>query len=265
MLFLASILVSAGFLAFPPNVEVGALSAVVVDSKDQIFVLHRGPQPLMAFDKKGKFVRAWGEGLFKVAHGLRIDRNGELWTTDNGNHTLRKFTTDGKLLLSVEGKFKSPDDIVFATDGTAYVADTGNGRIVHMSATGELLGSWGKKGKGEGEFATAHAIAIDSRDRVYVADRGNNRVQVFEPSGKFVASWSGFGNPFGLLVAGGELIVSDGDAHRMTHLALDNGKIVSQWGDPSTLKLPHLMSMDSKRRLYVAEVNGKRVQIFKRK
>jgi len=264
MLFVASILVSSGFLAFPPNVEVGALSAVVVDSKDRIYVLHRGPQALLAFDRKGRFVRAWGEGLFKVAHGLRVDRNGDIWTTDNGNHILRKFSPDGKLLLSVEGKFRSPDDIVFARDGTAYVADTGNGRIVHMSAGGEILGSWGKKGKGEGEFATAHALAIDGRDRIYVADRGNHRVQVFEPSGKFVAAWSGFGNPFGLLVAGEELIVSDGDAHRMTHLSLTDGRILSQWGDPASLKLPHLMSMDSRRRLYVAEVNGKRVQIFRR-
>jgi len=263
MWLLASVLyVSSGFLEFPKDLELGAMSAVVVGPRDTIYVLHRGPKPLVAFDAKGKFLRAWGEGLFKVAHGLRIDRKGNIWTTDNGNHALRQFSPDGRLLKTIEGQFRSPDDVVFGSDGSIFVADSGNGRIAKLDAEGKLVTSWGKKGAGESEFGTAHALAIDSRDRVYVADRGNNRVQVFSPDGKFLAAWKGFGNPFGLLVVGRELLVSDGDAHRITHLALDSGNVASQWGDPSTLQLPHLMSTDSHGRLFVAEVNGKRVQIF---
>jgi hypothetical protein len=66
-----------------------------------------------------------------------------------------------------------------------------------------------------------------------------------------------------LLVAGKELLVSDGDAMRISHLSLDSGKVVSQWGDAETLQLPHLMAMDAAGTLYVAEVNGKRVQKFR--
>jgi sugar lactone lactonase YvrE len=127
------------------------------------------------------------------------------------------------------------------------------------------MSTWGRKGKARGEFAAAHGLAIDSRDRVYVADRGNNRVQVFDLSGEVLAEWAGFGNPFGLLVAGPHLMVTDGDAHRISHLALDGGRVEMQWGDPQTLQLPHLMALDSHGRLYVAEVTGKRVQIFKRR
>jgi hypothetical protein len=64
-------------------------------------------------------------------------------------------------------------------------------------------------------------------------------------------------------VAGDELLVSDGEAHTITHLALEDGRMRQQWGNPEMLKLPHLMAEDSRRRLYVAEVNGKRVQIFR--
>ena len=55
---------------------------------------------------EGKFVRAFGTGMFKVPHGLRIDREGNIWTTDNGNHVLRKFTSEGRLVttLGTEGK-----------------------------------------------------------------------------------------------------------------------------------------------------------------
>src|SRR5262245_13494977 len=74
---------SVGFLAFPPEVKLGPMSAVAIDAEDRIFVLHRGTPPLVALDKEGKFVRAWGDKLFKVPHGLRIDRAGHIWTTDN--------------------------------------------------------------------------------------------------------------------------------------------------------------------------------------
>ena len=263
MLLAAAAYISAGFIALPPSIEIGAMSAVAVDQRDNIYVLHRGPRPLLKFDKHGKFVKAWGEGLFKVAHGLRIDRVGNVWTTDNGNHLLRKFSPGGELLATLgEGVLKAPDDIVFASDGSLFVADSGNGRIAHMTPDGKLIGSFGKRGQAEGEFATAHGLAIDAHDRLYVADRGNLRVQVFSPDGKLAAVWSGFGQPFCVAVVKDQLLISDGDANTISHVALETGKMTAQWGDKQTLQLPHIMAVDSRGRLFVAEVNGKRVQIF---
>jgi DNA-binding beta-propeller fold protein YncE len=264
---------SAGFLKFPAEVEIGAMSAVAIDAENRIFVLHRGEPPLVAFDADGQFIRGWGQGLFKVPHGLRVDREGNIWTTDNGNHVLRKFNREGRLLatLGSEGKpaggkdgFRAPDDLVFDSRGNIYVADSGNGRIASLAPDGTFILQWGQKGKERGQFATAHGLAIDSRDRIYVADRGNKRVQVFDRDGKFLAQWGGFGNPFGLLVVGDELLVSEGDIHKIFHLSLADGKIVASWGDPQTLLLPHLMAVNSKGTLFIAEVNGKRVQMFAR-
>jgi DNA-binding beta-propeller fold protein YncE len=263
---------SKGFLQFPPEVEVGPMSSVALDAVDRIFALHRGEPPLVAFDKDGKFIRAFGTGMFKVPHGLRVDREGHVWTTDNGNHVLRKFTREGRLLatLGTENKpaggkegFRAPDDLVFDSQGNLYIADSGNGRIVKLAPDGSFLLEWGKKGKEPGQFATAHGLAIDKQDRIYVADRGNQRVQVFDSSGKHLADWSGFGNPFGLLVVGEQLLVSEGDIHKI--FVLDRaGKITASWGNPQSLLLPHLMAVDSKGTLYVTEVNGKRVQLFAR-
>src|SRR5262245_58781557 len=181
--------VSTGFLKFPVEVELGAVSAVAIGKADQIYVLHRGEPPLVEFAADDSYVRGWGQGMFKVPHGLRVDRDGNIWTTDNGNHVLRKFTPEWKLAATpgTEGKpggsregFRAPDDLVFDSLGNLYVADSGNGRIVKLSSDGVYLAEWGKKGKAEGQFATAHALAVDSQDRIYVADRGNKRVQVFD-------------------------------------------------------------------------------------
>lgn len=265
--------VSEGVLAIPSSVQMGAVSAVDIDADGRVYVLHRGEPPVLAFGRDGRYTHGFGNGMFKVAHGLRIDRAGYVWTTDNGRHVLRKFSRDGKLLATygVEDapgdgpdNFRSPDDLVFASDGSIYVADAGNGRIVRLKADGSYVSEWGRKGKADGEFAAAHGIAIDSADRIYVADRGNNRVQVFSPAGKFVAAWTDFGNPFGVLVVGDVLLVSDGDVHRISHLRLTDGKITAQWGDPQTLQLPHLMAVSPEGKLYVAEVNGNRVQIFRK-
>jgi hypothetical protein len=87
---------------------------------------------------------------------------------------------------------------------------------------------------------------------------------VFDSAGKHLADWGGFGNPFGLIVIGGELLASEGDIHKMFHFDLRDGKIVASWGDPQVLQLPHLMAVNSKGTLFVAEVNGKRVQMFSR-
>src|SRR5687768_10959391 len=124
--------VSRGFVMFPATIEVEAVSAVAVDKEDNVYVLQRGKVPLLMFDKEGKFIRTWGQGLFKVPHGLRVDSEGHIWTTDNGNHVLRKFNRDGKLLatLGTEGKpgsgesaFRAPDDLVFDSHDNLYVAD----------------------------------------------------------------------------------------------------------------------------------------------
>ena len=225
------------------------MSAVEVDSKGRIYVLHRGEPPLLQFDKNGQYVKGWGEGTFKVAHGLRIDRDDNIWTTDNALHVIRKFSPEGKLLLTLgeEGKggddekhFRSPDDLVFnAARRDVYRGcrqrphrASQEGRHVHRRM--------GTKGQGQPHGPASLPPRTASRSiakgRIYVADRGNKRIQVFAPDGKFVAEWTGFGNPFGALVVGNELLVSDGDANTISHLSLRDGKMVKQWGDAEMLE-----------------------------
>ena len=261
---------SVGFVKTPASIELGAVSAVALDQRGGIYVLHRGEPPILVFDSAGEYKHGWGDGMFKVAHALRVDTDGNLWTTDNGSHVIRKFTPAGKLLLTLgeldvpgadKTHFRSPDDLVFSSSGEIFVADAGNGRIVHLSAEGKWLAQWGKKGAEPGEFKLAHSLAIDSGDRIYVGDRGNNRVQVFQPSGKLAAVWSGFGNPFGVQVVGEHLLVSEGEVNKMIQLDME-GNVTGSWGEPGDIGLPHLMALGPDQTLYVAEVNGKRVQKF---
>ena len=267
---------SVGFLKFPPEAKVGVMSGIDIDRKGNIYVLHRGEQPVAKFNPKGEYVRSWGAGRFKVAHVVKAGPDGNIWTADNGNHVLRVFTPEGQLLRTIgevgvagndETHFRAPDDILWASNGHYSVADAGNARIIHFDGSGKYLSQWGKKGKGPSEFSAAHSMIIDKQDRIYVGDRGNKRIQVFDRDGKFLAEWTGFGNPFGMAIVGKDkqMLSSEGDLHKMYLLDKASGKILAEWGDRETFMLPHLMVVDKKGRVYLTEVNGGRVQILKRR
>jgi DNA-binding beta-propeller fold protein YncE len=260
----------------PDTIKLGEVTAVATDSADRVHVFHRGKNPIIVFDRDGKYVRSWGDGLIKTAHGLRIDRDDNVWTTDLGHHLVLKFDPQGKLLLTLgkkdepgEGKdqFNKPADVAFGPAGEIYVADGyGNARVVKFSKEGKFLKEWGKKGKGEGEFNLPHAICIDAKERVYVGDRENNRVQVFDLDGKFLAQWKETGAPFGLfLTREGQMMLADGRAHLAKVLNLE-GKTLGRWGEkgngPGQFTLPHGICVDSRGAVYVTEVTGQRVQKF---
>jgi hypothetical protein len=78
---------------FPPEVtKWGQATGVDVDSHDNVFVFHRNElMPIMAFDKRGNFIRAWGRGMFKTTHFLRVDRSDAIWVTDRGYMEAFKF------------------------------------------------------------------------------------------------------------------------------------------------------------------------------
>src|SRR5437763_14935303 len=133
----------AGWPKLPPGVELGPVSAVATDAADRVYVFHRGPKPVLVFNRDGAFVRGWGHDAIKTPHGLRIDAEGNIWGTDIGNHLVMKFSAEGKLLLSLGKKgqpgdgpdrFDRPTDVAVAPGGEFYVSDGyGNSRVLKFS------------------------------------------------------------------------------------------------------------------------------------
>jgi DNA-binding beta-propeller fold protein YncE len=265
-----------GWPNLPLDVTLGPVSAVATDASDHVYVFHRGKHPILVFERDGTFVRSWGDDVVKTAHGLRVDSSGNVWVTDIGHHQVLKFDPAGKLLITLGQKdrpgdgpdqFDRPTDIAVAPTGMFYVTDGyGNSRVLKFSKEGRLLRQWGTKGSGDGEFRLPHAVCLDSRGRVYVGDRENDRVQVFDADGKFLSRFTRSGAPFGLFLTDqSRLFVADGRAHWITVLDLE-GQVVGRWGEkgtaPDQFQLPHAVCVDSQGAVYVAEVDGRRVQKF---
>ena len=189
----------------PAGWKFGRVSAVATNTQNEVFVFQRGPKadPIIVFDTKGKYLRSWGKGMFGNPHGMRADRDGNVFVTDNGDHQVMKFTPKGELLmkLGIKGKpgtdretFNRPTDIAFAPTGEFYVSDGyGNSRVVKFSKEGKYLLDWGTRGSGQSQFIIPHSIAVDSKGLVYVSDRENNRIQIFDANGKYLREWKHLG------------------------------------------------------------------------
>jgi DNA-binding beta-propeller fold protein YncE len=227
----------------------------------------------MAFDKNGKFLRAWGQGMFTTTHFLRTDPQGYVWATDRGAMTATKFTPEGDVVMTVGVKGMKGDneskeyyngmaDLVVAKNGDIFIADGEgpNTRVVKLAKDGKFIKWWGGKGTAPGQFDTPHSIAMDNAGRIYVADRANNRVQIFNQDGQFIDQWTNLGTPWGLTVHGDMLYVVDGTDNNCLLIAqLKDGKVVEKI---TGLSNPTAVAVDSHGAIYVAEVNGKNVKKF---
>jgi streptogramin lyase len=98
-----------GWEQMPEGLVVHRVAGVACDSQDRVYVFNRGAHPMIVFDKDGKFLNAWGEGMFVGPHGIFIDRHDNLWLADDKDHTVHKFTPDGKKLMTLGESGKAAD------------------------------------------------------------------------------------------------------------------------------------------------------------
>ena len=174
------------------------VAGVAVDQEDRVFLICRGENPVIVYDREGNFLRTWGKGDFSLrTHGIYVAPNGSIFATDDGNHTVRQFTPEGRLLMTMgtlnvpsdtgyDGKttgsikqagppFNRPTNVAIGPKGDIYISDGyGNARVHMFSPSGQLKRSWGEPGDGPGQFRLPHGIAV-SRRRAGVCVRPRNR------------------------------------------------------------------------------------------
>ena len=117
---------------------------------------------MVVLNRDGSFIRSWGEGLFRRAHGLHIDADDNLYCTDDGDHTVRKCSTDGKVLLTIgipdkpapymSGEpFNRCTHTALSPKGEIYVSDGyGNACVHKYTPDGKLMKTWGEPGSDPG-------------------------------------------------------------------------------------------------------------------
>ena len=188
----------------------GMVSWVAADRNGLVYLLQRGDKadPVVVMNRDGRVVRSWGAGRFVMPHAIRIDPQGNVWTTDAASSKVIKFTPAGVTLMEIavggqptpcRNNFCGTTDIAFARNGHLFISDGyANARILEYTGDGQKIREWGTAGTGPGQFRLPHSIQIADDDSVYVADRENGRVQRFDQAGTYLGEWAAFGKTFSL-------------------------------------------------------------------
>ena len=272
----------------PPGTNFGGTSGVAFNSKGNLFVIHRGPMPLMEFDPDGRFIRGFGDGLFERPHGLRIDAQDNIWATDVAANVVYKFNPSGRLemVLGVKGQagewhrfghlrlFHEPNEAVVGPAGDIFVLQghgKGDSRVLKFDKDGNFIKTWGGHGKGPGEFDLPHSLVFDTQGLLYIADRNNARIQVFDADGTWIRESLHPGAPCGLFMGADQHIwMAHGHTGLIMKLDLDGNVVATMAGAGQGKTLgkygeAHYIAVSPRDEIFVADTLNWRVQKYVRK
>jgi DNA-binding beta-propeller fold protein YncE len=158
-----------------------------------------------------------------------------------------------------------------------YVADIEAGRIIKLTALGEVLQFWGGAGRGQAAFDGVNGIAVDATGTIYVTEELSSQVRKLSPAGDVLAVWGKEGtergqlrHPRGLAVdRHGNVLVADAYNSRIQVFS-PGGETVGVWGESHgdtrdtlwTLDRPADVAIGPRGQVYVADTRNGRVHKF---
>ena len=219
-------------LRLPPDLYLGEVAGVAVNSQGHIFVYSRtgsdatliSPRAasLYEFAPDGTFVREIGGNLYLKAwaHAVRVDADDNLWLVDNGSSMAAKLSQSGQV-LQVFGR--RPE-----STHARYPRCVGRNCPPHSLRPPyyETLDAPPPAAR-DGLFDEVTDVAFDRAGNTYFSDGYNNaRVAKYDRDGNWVTSWGERGS------------------------------------DPGQFRVPHGIAIDDQDRVYVADRSNNRIQVF---
>lgn len=163
---------------------------------------------------------------------IALDREGNVWIYTRANPVVQIYAPDGRYLRGwrEEDPKTVPHGLKFDADGNVWLVDCGLHVARKFTPDGKLLltlGTLGEPGEDERHLRAPTDITFTPNGDIFIADGyGNSRVVRFDKTGRYLNAW---------------------------------GKLGTK---PGEFSIPHAIAADSKGRLYVADRNNVRIQIF---
>ncbi len=225
-----------------------------------------------------------GKGALIKPLGVAIDHHLNFYVADVSERCVHVYDKNGHF----KRRIGSPKDLIRPTgvaataDGSRiYVVDDGgidtnSHKVVVYNAKGKKLFSFGRRGRGKGEFNLPTQAAVAPDGTLYILDTGNFRVQAFDPQGHFLRTWgkagAGFGQfsrPRGLAVdSKGRVYVSD---VRFGNVQIfdPQGRLLMSIGqtglvdEPGRYGLAAGVAVDETGRIYIVDQRFRKIEIIR--
>ena len=249
---------------------------IVVSEIDKISFISRDGERIRSID-----TTSVGSGIKRYKlnpTGVAVDKDDNIYVTDEESHRLSKFNSDGKLVKTVGGKgsrtgqFDWPYGIALSKDNMLFVCDKNNHRIQVFDTDLKFISCFGKFGSGRGKFRHPIDLTFDPAGDVYVTDWNNDRVQVFSQNGTFLRTFGRLGsrpgelaNPCGICVDHDYVYVVENGNCRVS-VFYTSGEFITSFGRRSSgegeLSHPYGITIDQDGFLYVCDAWNNRIQVF---
>lgn len=258
-----------GWGELPDGWRWGQVAGVAVDSEDNVHVFTRTEHPYMVFDKSGKLVDHWGEGIFGVAHGVCITADDAVFFIEHAGHVILKFDKHGRHQFTL-GRRGVPAD-------TGYTEEIREPNVQSSIPGGEpgsrteavaMINGVGHAG---GPFNQPTDLAVADDGTIFISDGYRNcRVHHFSADGELLHSWGEPGNardlrnttdapghfhtPHGIWVVGDRVYVSDRENNRIQVFNLE-GEFIEIW--TGFLRPTKLYVDPGEQLMYVSELDDR--------
>ncbi|UCG55336.1 MAG: hypothetical protein JSV32_03760 [Dehalococcoidia bacterium] len=188
------------------------------------------------------------ESLVDVV-GISIDSDDNVYVFNRSKRPMIVFDRDGKEISSWgENLFKRPHGSIMTPEGHIFLTDDHSHVVYKFTKDGELLMTLGKKDQ---PSDTGHRPGIDIFERISFIKRAGDPFNM--PTGVAISSI-------------GDIFVSDGYGNARVHKFNKDGKLLFSWGgpgaEPGQFRLPHNIWIDKEDRVWIADRENHRVQIF---
>jgi sugar lactone lactonase YvrE len=213
-------------------------SGVAVDGDDDIYIADSEQGVIAVYDGNGRFIRYIGklakdENLFHYPTGIAIDRRtGVLYVLDSERHLLFLLDLNGKLIKRV-GRYEGNDTVVdfeYPTDISVgdhalAIMDAGATRVWITDLEGRPVHHFSFAPRERSGMCDVSGLTVDSSSNIYIATRGQG-IRIYSTSGKLLSTFGGN---------------SDSSV---------------------TFRVPSGLTVEAHDRLYVADRDARRVQVF---
>jgi len=189
-----------------------------------------------------------GESFIDVV-GISIGEDDKVYVFNRSKRPMIVFDRDGNESASWgEGLFKRPHGSIMTSDGCIFLTDDYSHVVYKFTKEGDLLMTIGNRDQ---PSDTGHRWGLDIFERISSIKRAA------EP----------FNMPTGVAISStGEIFVSDGYGNARVHKFSADGKLILSWGNPGPghgqFRLPHNIWIDKEDRVWIADRENHRVQIF---